>query len=114
MKLKTGRFASSNTRAWSSNRVGGYGVYAGRGAPNAAIWPARGARLLLNAFSSDVRAPSSSIDTHRFIANGFDVRERICAMTSLVTSGVSPWAPNDPSPPKLETAAVNFCDDNPP
>src|SRR5712671_2693490 len=114
MKLNTGRFASSNPRAWSSNRAGGYGVYAGRGAPNAARWPPRGARLLLNAFSSDVRAPSSSIDTHRFIANGFDVRERISPTTSLIASGAKPCAPNDPSPPKLETAAVNFCDDNPP
>src|SRR6266851_5331821 len=90
------------------------GLYSGRGAPKAAIWAASGARLLLNAFSLDVRAPSSSIDTHKFIANGFDVRERISPMTSLIASGAKPCAPNDPSPPKLETAAVNFCDDNPP
>src|SRR5256886_17705612 len=64
--------------------------------------------------SSDVRAPSSSMDTHKFIANGFDVRERISAITSLTAPGVRLCAPNDPSPPKLETAAVNFCDDNPP
>src|SRR6266849_6471040 len=54
----------------------------------AAIWTASGARLLLNAFSSDVRAPSSSIETHKFIANGFDVRERISAIMSLIAPGV--------------------------
>jgi hypothetical protein len=32
----------------------------------------------------------------------------------LVASGAKACAPNDPSPPKLETAAVNLCDDNPP
>src|SRR6266478_2280764 len=57
---------------------------------------------------------SSSCDTHRFIAKGFEVRERISAITSLMASGERLSAPNDPSPPKLETAAVNFCDDNPP
>jgi len=46
---------------------------------------------------------SSSIDTHKFIANGFDVRERISAITSLMASGAKPCAPNDPSPPKFET-----------
>ena len=33
---------------------------------------------------------------------------------AIVASGAKPCAPNDPSPPKFETAAVNFCDDNPP
>src|SRR5215470_13351222 len=94
--------------------MGEYGLYAGRGAPKAARWTASGARLLLNAPSSDVRAPSSSIDTHKFIANGLDVSNRICAITSLIASGSKPCAPNDPSPPKLETAAVNLCDDKPP
>src|SRR6202790_2715367 len=114
MKLNTGTFASSKTRTWSSNRAGEYGLNVGRGAPKAARWVARGARLRLKAFSSDVLAPSSSIDTHKFIANGFDVRERISAITSLIPPGDKPTSPNDPSPPKLETAAVNFCDDNPP
>jgi hypothetical protein len=59
-------------------------------------------------------APSSSIDTHKFIANGFEVRERISAMTSLIASGARPCAPNEPSPPKLETAAVSRCEDSPP
>src|SRR6266566_5260355 len=95
----------------SSNRIGEYGLYFGRGAPKAARCAASGARLRLNAFSSDVRAPSSSIETHRFIANGFDVSEPISAITFLIASGARPCAPNDPSPPKLETAAVNFCDD---
>src|SRR5450432_4008733 len=31
---------------------------------------------------------ASSIDTHKFIANGFDVRERISAITSLIAPGV--------------------------
>src|SRR5712664_465142 len=90
------------------------GLYAGRGAPKAARWPASGARLLMKALSSDVRAPASSIDTHKFIAKGLEVRERISAITSLIASGGKPCAPNDPSPPKLETAAVNLCDDSPP
>jgi ribosomal protein L31E len=33
----------------------------------------KGERLRWNASSVEVRAPSSSIETHRFIANGFDV-----------------------------------------
>src|SRR5476649_2101734 len=114
MKLNTGTFASSNTRACPSNRFGEYGLYVGRGAPKAARSATNGARLLLNPFSSAVRAPSSSIDTHKFIANGLDVRERISAITSLMASGGKLCAPNDPSPPKLDTAAVNLCDDNPP
>jgi hypothetical protein len=55
----------------------------------------------------------ASIDTHRLIANCLEVSERICAMTPSIPSGVKPCAPNDPSPPKLETA-VNLCDDSPP
>ena len=114
MKLKAGTPASSNTLAWSSKRAGTYALYSGRGAPSSARWAASGARHRLNARSSDVRAPSSSIDTHRFIANGLVVRERTCAITSLIRSGARLCAPNDPSPPKLETAAVNRCDDKPP
>src|SRR5437899_3187817 len=56
--------------------------------PQAAIWTASGARPLVNAVSSDGRAPSPSIETHKFIANGFDVRERISAITSLIAPGV--------------------------
>jgi hypothetical protein len=56
--------------------------------PRAAMWAASGARLLLNSCSSDVRAPSSAIDTHKFIANGFDVRERISAITSVIALGL--------------------------
>jgi hypothetical protein len=48
------------------------------------------------------------------IANGFEVRERICAIASLIASGAKEWAPSDPRPPKFDTAAVNFCDDSPP
>jgi hypothetical protein len=36
------------------------------------------------------------------------------AITSLMASGGKLCAPNDPSPSKLDTAAVNLCDDNPP
>src|SRR5215469_9834125 len=82
--------------------------------PMSRCGPQGALRLLLKAFSSDVRAPSSSMDTHKFIANGFDVRERISAITSLIAAGDKPCAPKDPSPPKLETAAVNLWDDNPP
>ena len=55
-----------------------------------------------------VRAPSSSIATHKFIANGLDVRDRISAITSLMASGGKLCAPNDPSPPRLVTPAVNL------
>ena len=48
------------------------------------------------------------------IAKGFDVRERICAITSLIASGAMLCAPNEPSPPKFETDAVSLSDDNPP
>src|ERR1700746_2423892 len=44
----------------------------------------------------------------------FRCQERICAITSLIASGAKPCAPNDPSPPKLETAAVSLYDDSPP
>src|SRR5260370_40745409 len=81
MKLNTGTFASSNTRAWSSNRVGEYGLKVARGAPKVERWAASGARLLLKAGSSDVLAASSSIQTHNFIANGFDVCGGISPIT---------------------------------
>ena len=57
------------------------------------------ARLRLNAASSDAFAPSSSIETQRFIANGLSVIDRSSAMTSLIALGVSPCAPNEPRPP---------------
>src|SRR5438093_2029711 len=44
----------------------------------------------------------------------FRCKGRISRMTFLITSGAKPCAPNDPSPPNLETAGVNFCDDSPP
>jgi hypothetical protein len=61
-----------------------------------------------------MRAPSSSIDTHKFTANGRDVSARIAPMTPLIASGDNEWAPNDPRPPKFDTAAVNRCDESPP
>src|SRR5438445_3355337 len=94
--------------------MGEYGWYTGRGTPRAVRCPASGARLRLKAPTSEVRAPSSSIDTHRLMANGRDVSERISAITSLMASGSRECAPNDPSPPKLETAAVSLCEDSPP
>src|SRR6267154_5723129 len=71
-------------------------------------------RARRNAAASDVRAPGSSIETHRFMANGFAVSERISAITSSIALGSSPGAPNDPSPPKFDTAAVSLCDERPP
>src|SRR5580700_3913904 len=71
-------------------------------------------RLRENASLLELRAPSSSIETQRFIANGFEVSERISAMTSLMAAGLRPCAPNDPRPPKFETAAVNRWVDRPP
>src|ERR1700729_564306 len=67
-----------------------------------------------NAAASDERAPASSIETHKFIANGFAVSERISAITSLIAFGSRLSAPKDPSPPKFDTAAVSLCDDKPP
>src|ERR1700733_8454725 len=112
MKLNTCTFASSSTRTWSSNRFGECGLYVGRGAPNTARWATNGARLLLNPFSSAVLAPSSSVDTHKFIANGLDVRARISEITSLIASGCKPCAPNDQSPQKYDTEAVSLCEYN--
>ena len=66
-------------------------------------------------FHPTVERPRLPCDTHRFIAKGFEVRERISCdhvFDGCPASEMS--APNDPSPPKLETAAVNLCDDNPP
>ena len=73
-----------------------------------------GASERLNAVSSELRAPSSSMETHRFTANGREVSDRISAITSLISGGVLERAPNDPSPPKLDTAAANRWDDSPP
>lgn len=39
---------------------------------------------------------------------------RIAPITPLIASGDNEWAPNDPGPPELDTAAVNRCDDSPP
>jgi hypothetical protein len=63
-------------------------------------------RLRADASSPDVNAPSSSTETQRFMAKGFAVSERISAMASWMAPGASPTPPNDPSPPKFETAAV--------
>jgi hypothetical protein len=71
-------------------------------------------RARWNAAASDVRASASSIETHKFIANGFAVSERISAITSSITFGSRPCAPNGPSPPKFDTAAVSLCDESPP
>ena len=48
------------------------------------------------------------------MANGFEVSERSSAITALISSGVREWAPYEPSPPKLETAAVSRWEDSPP
>src|ERR1700722_4511283 len=114
MKLKTGTFASRTARAWSSNRPGTYGTYGGCSPPTLAICGANGARLRANCSAVDVNAPSSSSDTHRLIANGFGVSDRISAMTAPIDSGLMPSAPNDPRPPKFDTAAVNRWDERPP
>jgi len=65
------------------------------------------ARLLLKAFSSDVRAPSSSIETHSFIANGFDVRANLSdhVLDRLRSQAVRTKRSERA---KVETAAVNF------
>jgi len=65
-------------------------------------------------FRPTVRRALIFLRYHRFIAKGFEVRERILAITSLMASGERLSVPNESGPPKLETAAVNFCDDNPP
>src|SRR5579883_2056595 len=72
------------------------------------------ARLFAKSYAVEENAPASSIETQRFIANGFLVSERISAMTSLIALGAKPCAPNEPSPPKFETAAVSCCVANPP
>ncbi len=72
------------------------------------------ARLLSKSALLEVKAPSSSIETHKFIAKGFAVNERISAITLAMACGVRPWAPNDPKPPKLETAAASRCVVSPP
>ena len=46
--------------------------------------------------------------------NGLEVSARISAIASLIAEGFKPCAPNDPSPPKLETAADSLCEDKPP
>src|SRR5581483_1906032 len=114
MKLNTGTRASSSTRTCSSKRTGEYGLNAGICTLNSAKNGYTDVKLRRKSSSPDLRAPSSSIDTQRFIANGFDVNERISAMTSLIASGARLSAPNDPSPPKFETAAVNLCEGSPP
>src|SRR3984893_3385886 len=75
---------------------------------------ARCERARRNAAASELHASASSIETHRFIANGFAVSERISAIASSIASGSRPCAPNDASPPKLATAAARLCDDRPP
>ena len=72
------------------------------------------ARLRENASLPEVRAPSSSIETHKLIANGFEVSAQISAITSLIAEGFKLCAPKEPRPPKFETAAVKRCVDKPP
>jgi hypothetical protein len=54
------------------------------------------------------------METQRFIANGFVVSERISLTTSAIADGSRLSAPNEPNPPKLETAAVSLCEERPP
>src|SRR5271156_7257652 len=78
------------------------------------MWGDRCDRARWNAAASDVGAAASSIETHKFIAKGFAVSERISAITSPIALGSRPCAPKDPSPPKFDTAAVSLCDERPP
>ncbi len=48
------------------------------------------------------------------MANGLLVSARISAMMSAIASGAFECAPNEPRPPKLETAAVNCWEESPP
>src|SRR5579859_4251714 len=54
------------------------------------------------------------METQRLIANGFWVSERISPITSTIALGSRLCAPNEPRPPKLDTAAVSLCDEKPP
>ena len=63
--------------------------------------------FLENACGIQKGASQPSIDTHKFTANGLDVNARIAPMTLPIASGDNEWAPNDPRPPKSDTAAVN-------
>ena len=87
MKLNAGTFASMSARTWSSNFIGEYGLKDGRVPPSDRMCGASVVRLRWNAASSDVFAPSSSIDTQRFIANGLSVIVRSSAITSLIALG---------------------------
>src|ERR1700743_2261190 len=91
-----------------------YETNPGRVPPTASICGARCDKARPNAATSEVRAPLSSLETHKFIANGFVVNERTSAITSLIAFGSRPCAPKDPRPPKFDTAAVSLWDEKPP
>jgi len=86
MKLKAGTFGVRAACGLIFEAGRHVRLYSGRAAPSPRDGRQR-ERLRLNALSSEVRRPSSSIDTHRFIANGCDVRDRICAITSVMAAG---------------------------
>ena len=62
----------------------------------------------------DAAAPSSSIETHKFIANGFEVSVRAFPRSHPDALGARPCAPKRAKAPKLETAAVSRCEEKPP
>src|SRR5215213_940177 len=64
--------------------------------------------------SDGLSAPGSSVDTHRFMANGASVRLRISPTASIMRAGGMPCAPKEPSPPALDTAATRRGDESPP